>query len=433
MRFDATTDPGLGTWVPAGDADFPIQNLPYGAFVREADAPRLALAIGDFALDLAPIAGAGLFDDALPNARDVLGAPSLDALLACGRSAWRAVRARASSLLRAGDRTLHDAGLAQSALVPRDTIACVLPFTVADYVDFYSSLEHATNLGALLRPGSEPLLPNWRWLPVGYHGRSSTVACSGTAVQRPCGQCAGANGTPEFGATRALDFELEVAFITGNGPPAPHCIDTRSARDVIFGVALMNDWSARDIQGWEYRPLGPFLGKSFLTSLSPWIVTLDALEPYRVAAPLQHPPALSYLATVDDEAYDIALEVSLRSSAMRERGLAPQTIARSNFRGMYWTMAQQLAHVASNGVGIRAGDLYGSGTVSGGGMNSYGSLIELTWNGARPIELADGSLRTFLEDGDCVVMRGCAAGSGRARVGFGEVCGTVTNAFRCLR
>jgi fumarylacetoacetase len=296
-----------------------------------------------------------------------------------------------------------------------------LPFAVADYVDFYSSLEHATNLGKILRPGGEPLLPNWRYLPIGYHGRAGTVIPSGIPVVRPRGQLKPADALPVYAPTRSLDFELELGFVTGDGPAPPQPIVPARARDYIFGVALLNDWSARDIQAWEYQPLGPFLAKSFATSLSSWIVTLDALEPFRVAGPLQDPPPLAHLATSEAEAYDIALEVTLGSEKMRANGTHAQTIARTNFRAMYWSMAQQLAHVSSNGASVRAGDLFGSGTISGSAPESYGSMIELTWRGAHPLGLADGSTRAFLEDGDEVVIRGWCEAPGRSRIGFGDV------------
>jgi len=422
---DPTTDPALRSWVPVpSGSDFPIQNLPFGAFRRGADAPRLAVAIGDAVLDLRALAEAGLLDDVATEARAIFSAPLLNPLLAAGRPAWRAARERISQVLRAGDRTLHDAG-ANAALIDRADVTLDLPVAVGDYVDFYSSLEHATNLGKILRPDSEPLLPNWRYLPIGYHGRTGTVVSSGTPVTRPRGQLKAAAGAPEFGPSRALDFELELGFVTGNGPPPPGVVPVARARERIFGVALLNDWSARDIQAWEYQPLGPFLGKSFATSLGPWIVTLDALEPFRVAGPPQEPPPLPHLATAEAEGYDISLDVTLASEIERARGLVAQTISQTNFRAMYWSMAQQLAHASSNGASIRAGDLFGSGTISGSAPDTYGSMIELTWRGARPLSLADGTARAFLEDRDEIVMRAWCEGEGRARIGFGEVRGCI--------
>jgi fumarylacetoacetase len=416
--FDATTDPALRSWVdvPAG-SDFPIQNLPFGAFVPpgESDA-RLGVAIGDTILDLHVVARAGLLDEVLPEAESVFGATALTAFLACGRLAWTATRARLSTLLAAGNRELQDTGAAARALVPRDGVRMILPFEVADYVDFYSSREHATNLGKILRPDTEPLLPNWRWIPIGYHGRAGTVVVSGTPVVRPRGQTRAPNTeAPVFGPTRMLDFELELGFVTGDGPALGMAIPIGHARDHIFGVTLLNDWSARDIQGWEYQPLGPFLSKSFATSLAPWIVTLDALEPFRVAGPAQDPPPLAYLASSTAENYDIGLTVELHN----------QTIARTNFRGMYWSMAQQLAHMTSNGSRVRAGDLYGSGTISGSEPGTFGSMIELTWRGAHPIALADGTTRAFLADGDTITLRGSCDRRGAVHIGLGEVRGTI--------
>jgi fumarylacetoacetase len=425
LSADPTTDPALASWVPvAAGSDFPIQNLPYGAFEDGSGRARLCVAIGDSVLDLRALAERGLLDAIAPNARELMTAPALNPLLGAGRRTWRALRERVSQLLRAGDTTLHDAD-ATSALFDRTSARLVLPFAVADYVDFYSSLEHATNLGNILRPGSEPLLPNWRYIPIGYHGRSATVVVSGTPVARPCGQVKAPDAAPQFVPTRSLDFELELGFVTGAGPEPPQTIAPERARETIFGAALLNDWSARDIQAWEYQPLGPFLGKSFATSLGPWIVSIDALEPFRVPGPEQDPPPLPYLRTAEPEGYDISFDVTLQSAAMREQGTEPLSISRTSFRSMYWSMAQQLAHASSNGARVRAGDLFGSGTVSGSEPGSYGSMIELTWRGARPIRLPDGSERAFLHDEDEVVMRGRCAGPGRATIGFGTVCGRI--------
>jgi fumarylacetoacetase len=422
---DPTTDPTLRSWVPVADgSDFPIQNLPFGAFRRGHDELRLAVAIGDALVDLHALADTGLLDDVIPQARSIFRAPLLNPLLAAGRPAWRAARERLSQLLREGDRMVQDAG-ATAIVIERAGVTLDLPMAVGDYVDFYSSLEHATNLGKILRPGDDPLLPNWRYIPIGYHGRAATVVTSETPVARPRGQLKAAGAVPEFAPSRALDFELELGFVTGSGPRAPQAIPVARAREIVFGVALLNDWSARDIQAWEYQPLGPFLGKSFATSLGPWIVTLDALEPFRTAGPVQEPPPLPYLATDAWEGYDISLDVTLSSEAMRAGGVAPQTISRTSFRSMYWSMAQQLAHASSNGARVRAGDLFGSGTISGSVPDSYGSMIELSWRGARPLLLADGSKRSFLEDGDEVVMRAWCEGDGRTRIGFGELRGRV--------
>ncbi len=419
------------SWLPVpANSDFPLENLPYGAFIRAAgEQPHLGVALGDAVVDLALLARAGLFDAALSNARGVLAAPNLNPLLACGCATWRAVRSRLIELLRAGNVEIKDAGLAASALVARHDVTLTLPLAVRDYVDFYSSLEHATNLGRILRPGGEALLPNWRWLPIGYHGRGGTVIGSGMPIVRPRGQTKSPEAaTPTFGPTRMLDFELELAFVTGDGPQLGSSIAPGAADDYIFGVALLNDWSARDMQGWEYQPLGPFLAKSFASSLAPWIVPLDALQPYRIDGPRQDPPPLPYLSTEGAQGYDITLEARLSSAQMRMTGATPLTIAQTNFRDMYWSMAQQLAHASSNGARIRAGDLFGSGTISGSDPGSYGSMIELTWRGAHPLALTDGTQRAFLEDGDELTLYGVAFAPGKPRIGLGNVSGIVSPA-----
>ena len=422
---DATTEATLATWAPVGDADFPIQNLPYGAIVRDGEtAPHLAVAIGDYALDLAVLAHGCAFDDALgADARAMLGGPSLDALLARDRAMWRAVRAAISNYLRADSPAgQRDGELAARALVLRRDVRNVLPFTVGAYVDFYASLEHATNLGGMLRPGEEPLPPNWRWLPIGYHGRASTISCD-PIVRRPHGQIARPSGVPEFVATRKLDFELELACITGNGRAGP--ITPTHARESAFGVALLCDWSARDMQAWEYRPLGPFLSKSFATSLGPWIVSMDALEPFRRASRVQEPPPLPHLSVEPRGAFDIVATASLRSRAMCSGGERPDRVAEVNARDLYWTIGQQLAHVSSNGTSARAGDVYASGTISGTTIENGGSLIERTRDGTTPFHLSDGTTRAYLEDGDEVTFRAHARDPHAVAVGFGSLCARV--------
>jgi len=368
-----------------------LENLPYGAFRRGGEGPRLGVAYGEDVVDLPALARAG----ALPA---VVDAPSLDPLLAAGPRAWAAVRERLVALFAAGT----------AALVPRDEVELLLPFTVGDYVDFFASLHHASNLGRLLRPDEEPLLPNWRHLPVGYHGRAGSVVVSGTPLVRPVGQRKPADGPPVLAPTARLDLELELGFVTGRGGPR---IAPDAAAEHVFGCVLVNDWSARDVQAWEYRPLGPFLGKSFQTSVSPWVVPLAALEPFRVPGPPQDPEPLPYLRTRQPWGLDVALEVEV----------AGTVVGRTNARELYWTLAQQLAHATVNGATVRPGDLFASGTISGAARDARGSLIELSWNGAEPVALADGSTRTFLEDGDEVVLRGRAGES----VDFGEVRGTV--------
>lgn len=398
--------------VPVPDrSDFPLENLPYGVF-DAGDGPRIGVAIGAHVLDLPAVSGG------LPStAAEALSAPTLNPFLALGRSAWQETRQGIIRLLSTDEFDR----LPDGALHEMESVDMRLPFEPGDYVDFYSSLEHATNLGKMFRPESEALLPNWRHLPVGYHGRASSVVVSGTAVRRPSGQLKPPNGPPVYAPTAALDFELEVGFVTGPGNALGEPIPIERAGDHIFGLVLVNDWSARDIQRWEYQPLGPFLGKSFATSVSPWVVTLDALAPFLTAAPDQDPPPLDYLRTPENWAVDLELEVLIQSPGMGE----PIVISSTNFSRMYWTMVQQLAHVTANGTNARPGDLYASGTVSGADPGSYGSLIELTWGGERPISLTDGTDRRFLKDGDTVTLRGWCDRPGEVRIGFGECVGTV--------
>lgn len=398
------------TPVPIPDgSDFPLENLPYGVFDAGLGA-RVGVAIGDHVLDLPAVVAH------LPaSSAEALASESLGPFLSLGRRAWGEARTRIAELVST------DGDLPAGALHPRDRVEMLLPFEPGDYVDFYSSIEHATNLGKMFRPDSEALLPNWRHLPVGYHGRASSVVVSGTPVVRPSGQLKPADGPPIYGPTQSLDIELEVGFVTGPGNRLGEPILIDQVREHIFGLVLVNDWSARDIQRWEYQPLGPFLGKSFATTVSPWVVPLDAVAPYMTASPVQDPLPLDYLQTAEKWAVDLELEVLIRSAAMK----APQSIARTNFSRMYWTMAQQLAHVTANGTNVRPGDLYASGTVSGAEPGTYGSLIELTWGGERPLTLDDGSERRFLEDGDTVTLRGWCEGVGKPRIGFGDCVGTV--------
>jgi fumarylacetoacetase len=417
MTDDPTLDPSLTSWVPVPDgSDFPIQNLPFGTFTRHDDGEtHTGVAIGDSVLDLHTCNEAGLLKDgaSLGPGAFIL----LDGLLFNDRRHWRALRQQISTLLSQE----HHRPSVEPHLLPQRAVKLLPPVRPRDYVDFYSSIEHATNMGRMFRPDQEPLLPNWRWLPVGYHGRSGTIVASGNDIRRPSGQIRSGDAPPVYGPTRELDFELEMGFFTGsaNRPGEPTPIER--AREHVFGLAVINDWSARDIQRWEYQPLGPFLAKSFATSISPWVVTLDALEPYRVAAPLQDPPPLPHLRLEANDTYDIKLEVALASPAMEKA----VTICRTNFRYLYWTISQQLAHATSNGAVARPGDLFASGTISGPNPGSYGSLIELTWRGERPIRLPDGSTRSFLENGDTVVMRGWCEAPGRPRIGFGELRATV--------
>ena len=422
MPHDPTNDPQLRTWVDMpGETLFPIQNLPFGVFRRPGDVPRLGAAIGDHVVDLAVLAEAELLSD-VGVWRGAYFADSLNPLLAEGTAAVGRLRARLSALLDIGNGELRDqSGLVGRTLIERREVELLVPIRPGDYVDFYSSLHHATNLGRLFRPDGDPLLPNWRHIPIGYHGRSSSVVVSGTAIARPSGQLKAPDEPPRFGPTRRLDIELEVGFVTDDANPLGKPVKVDEAEQHIIGLLLVNDWSARDIQAWEYQPLGPFLGKSFATSVSPWLVTLDALEPFRVPAPEQDPPALGYLTEDSRRGLDLFLEVAIATPGMPK----PHVISRTNFRDMYWTMAQQFAHLTSNGTPVRAGDLYASGTVSGPEPGSFGSLIELTRNGADPLTLPSGETRSFLEDGDTVILRGVCEREGHPRIGLGEVQGTI--------
>ena len=409
--------------VPAG-SDFPIENLPFGAFSGGGSFDRrIGVAIGTAVLDLAAAERAGLLRDVDGLAPGVFNEPVLNRYLDLGRPVWSSVRSRLHELL---GRDADEEARRQVApcLVALADVELHLPVEVGDYVDFYSSIEHATNLGKMFRPDGEPLMPNWRHLPVGYHGRSGTVVVSGTPVVRPRGQrnADDAHPAPTFGPSTTLDIELEVGFITG-GPANPlgAAIPVERASDHIFGVVLVNDWSARDIQRWEYQPLGPFLGKSFATTISPWVVDLAALAPYAVDGPTQEPEPLPYLRQAEPRGLELALEVVLQPA-----GGDPEVVSRTSFGAMYWSMAQQLAHATVNGAVARPGDLFASGTVSGADPGSYGSFIELTWRGTKPLQLAGGAVtRTFLEDGDTVTLRGWAGGDGRPRIGFGDCTGTI--------
>ena len=409
--------------VPA-DSDFTIHNLPYGVFKPAfGAAPRIGVAIGDQILDVSVLADRGLLSGPELGTAAVLGLANLNALMALGRPAWTELRSKLTRLLRHDEPTLRDdAALRNAALVPAGSVEMQLPTVIGDYTDFYSSREHATNVGVMLRGPDNALQANWLHLPVGYHGRASSVVVSGTDVRRPMGQTKPADAEqPIYGPSRLMDFELEMGFFVGPGNELGTTIPIEKTSDHIFGMVLVNDWSARDIQAWEYVPLGPFLAKNFATSISPWVVTMDALEPFRCAGPVQDDPEpLDYLKNPDDSAYDIQLEVLLKSEKMT----APEAIATSNFKYMYWSMRQQLAHHTVNGCNAQPGDLYGSGTISGPEKHERGSMLELSWRGSEPITLANGEERKFLADGDTVIMRGHCERDG-IRVGFGEVSGTL--------
>jgi fumarylacetoacetase len=394
-------DPALRSFISVDAAsDFPIQNLPYGVFsTATAPTPRVGVAIGDYVLDLAVLEAEGMID--LTPAFDVFPQPSINAFMALGPKIWSRTRARISELLRHDHPQLRDDKfLRERALVPMADVTLHLPIAVAGYTDFYSSKEHATNVGVMFRGKDNALQPNWLHMPIGYNGRASTVVVSGTKVRRPRGQLKPPSAdVPSFGPCKRLDFELEM------------------------GVVVGQDWSARDIQQWEYVPLGPFQAKAFATSISPWVVTREALEPFRIQGPAQDPAPLPYLQQARPNNYDLQLDVALRAAPMNEG----QRICHTNFRYMYWSSVQQLVHHASSGCAMNVGDLLGSGTISGPEKDQRGSLLEISWNGTEPVELAGGVKRTFLEDGDSLVMRGWCQGKGY-RVGFGEVEGTIVPA-----
>jgi fumarylacetoacetase len=418
-----TTDPSLRSFVPvAPESHFPIQNLPYGVFRPQGGEPRIGVAIGEFVLDLSVLEASGMLADPALSGRRVFQQPALNGFLALGRPAWTAVRVTVSRLLRHDESRLRDdTRLRELALVSRDSVEMLLPVEIGDYTDFYSSREHATNVGTMLRGADKALQPNWLHLPVAYHGRASSIIVSGTDVIRPCGQMKPESApAPLFGPTRSLDFELEMGAIVGPGNALGTPISVDAAFEHLFGMVLVNDWSARDIQAWEYVPLGPFLAKNFATTISPWVVPFDALEPFRTTGPTQDPEPLPYLRATGPATFDIHLEVLLQSAQMKR----PQRISASNFKYLYWSVAQQLAHHTVNGCNLRPGDLLASGTISGPTPDSYGSMLELAWRGSKPLTLESGEQRNFLQDGDRLTLTGWCQGEGY-RVGFGEATGTV--------
>lgn len=412
-------DPRLKSWVPVpANSDFPIQNLPFGIFRTKYLSPVAGVAIGEYVLDLVYLQEHGYLDG-LGLPAGLFNQKFLNDFLAMGKAKGREVRERVSELLR-HDNTELNAAAREIALVPMSEVQMQLPVRIPNYTDFYSSQEHATNVGSMFRDPKNALLPNWKHLPVGYHGRASSIVVSGTPIKRPKGQLKPADSeTPVFSASRKLDFELEVAFITCTETKLGSPVSVKEAEDHIFGFVLFNDWSARDIQQWEYVPLGPFLGKNFGSTVSPWIVTMDALEPFRVAGPEQGPQVLPYLAFEGHKNFDLRLEVLLQPEHAEA-----VTVCRSNFKYMYWNVSQQLAHHTINGCNLQVGDLYASGTISGPSPGSYGSLLELSWNGQKSLTMADGSERTFVEDGDSVILRGFAEKEG-VRIGFGECKGKI--------
>ena len=418
MKLDATHDPALRSWVESANdpaTDFPMQNLPFGIFRRKGrrEEPRGGMAIGDQILDLAALG--------------VRTGPTLNELAAQGRTAARKIRREASRLL-----STRNAGWkrVQKHLVPMKQAEMLLPVTVGDYSDFYTGIHHATNIGRILRPDN-PLLPNYKWVPIGYHGRSSSIVVSGTPVTRPAGQIKPPDAAaPVFAPSRRLDYEVELGFVAGRGNRPGQRIPVGEALDHVFGVVLLNDWSARDLQAWEYQPLGPFLAKSFATTISPWVVTLDALEPYRgpaFARAAEDPVPLPYLFDEEDQrngGYDIVVEMHVRTPKMK----TPVRLSRGTFRDSYWTLAQIVAHQTSNGCNLQAGDLLGSGTISGTAADSLGSMMELTQGGKNPLQLPGGETRTFVDDGDEIIERGRCSREGYAPIGFGEAAGRIVPA-----
>ncbi len=424
--MNATHDPALRSFVEVPAAHpFPIQNLPFGIFRRRGGStPAVCTRIGDFVVDCAVLQERRLFNGEYLAGRRPFAQSSLNVFMGLGRPAWREARRTLQKLLAHDEETIRDdTTLREQALIPVKDAEMLLPAQIGDYTDFYSSKQHATNVGAMFRDPENALLPNWLHLPVGYHGRASSVVVSGTEVVRPKGQLKPEDGPPTFSPSKLLDFELEMGFFVGPGNELGGSIPIGEAGEHVFGFVLVNDWSARDIQKWEYVPLGPFLGKSFATSISPWVVTAEALEPFRVDGEPQtgeNPEPLDYLRQKEPRALDLVLEVAIQAEGMRE----PAVVARSNAKHLYWSPEQQLAHHTVNGCNARPGDLMASGTISGPGEGSYGSMLELSWRGTEPVPLPDGSERKFIQDGDTVVMRGWGQGDGY-RVGFGEVRGTV--------
>jgi len=401
---------------------FPIQNLPFGIFQPKQGKPRVGVAIGDLIADLSVLEELGHFRS--PEFRDqkVFLEDSLNRFLALGRPAWRKTREVLQHLLSTETPTLRDnARLRGKVFYAQKDAAMKLPARIGNYTDFYSSYHHAHNVGTMLRGPENALMPNWKWLPVAYHGRASSVVVSGTDVRRPSGQTKAPDAAaPTFGPTKSLDYELEMAFLIGPGNSLGQPVPINRATDHIFGLVLMNDWSARDIQAWEYQPLGPFLAKNFCTGISPWVVTLEALEPFRKPLPQQDPEPLPYLRAKNDFTFDIYLEAGLQTSSMG----TPQVVTRTNFQNLYWSIAQQLAHHTITGCNLEPGDLLASGTISGETEESRGCMLELTWRGANPLTLANGETRKWLEDGDTLTITGWCQGDGY-RIGFGEVTGRI--------
>ncbi len=405
------------------ESHFPIQNLPYGVFeLKVGSDPVCGAAIGEYVLDLSVLEEKGFFKKTNLGESRVFSKPYLNDFMSKGRETWKQVRTILQMALSDENPILRDnQDLRKIALIPMKDVVMCLPAKIGNYTDFYSSKEHATNVGIMFRGKENALMPNWLHLPVAYHGRASSIIVSGTDIVRPKGQTKPADvAEPVFGASKLLDFELEMGFFIGGGNELSEAIPINKAYDHIFGMVLLNDWSARDIQTWEYQPLGPFLAKNFATSISPWVVTMEALEPFKVQGPKQEPEPLPYLQSKGDRAYDIKLDVTLRTPQLKEEFI----ISGSNFKYLYWNMCQQLAHHTVNGCNMQTGDLLASGTISGPEKDSYGSMLELSWRGENPIKLPNGEERKFLQDGDTLTISGYCQGEGY-KIGFGEVTGKI--------
>lgn len=434
--INETHDRELTSWVPGAEApggDFPIQNLPYGAFLISGDKePRLGVAIGDYVLDLRAVSKENLLEGVSEAVVRACQETSLNTLMSLGSQSWSELRLALSRLLRAGSNRQSQV---QPHIRRHKEVEMVVPARIGDYTDFYTSIHHATNAGRLFRP-ENPLFPNFEYLPVGYHGRVSSIVASGYSVKRPWGQRrAPGDTTPKFAPSEKMDFELELGFYVGPGNDVGQPIPISRSEDHVFGVCILNDWSARDIQAWEYQPLGPFLGKSFLTTVSPWIVTIEALAPFRQAMSRDkdHPAAPGYLSDQELEqrsALDIDVEVALETEGMRAQGTGPEDIGRAPFVQQFWSIFQMLTHHASNGCSLRPGDLMGTGTISGTEPGEEGCLLEKTQNGARPLQLSTGESRQFLEDGDEIIMRATCRREGFVSIGFGECRGRIESAVK---
>ncbi|AWH75461.1 fumarylacetoacetase [Dokdonia sp. Dokd-P16] len=414
----SANDPSRKTWLETPkNTDFPIQNIPFGVFLTRDDVITIGTRIGDYAIDLGALHQLGYFEG-IPLTDDIFLQDTLNDFIADGRKTWRLVRNRIAEIFEETNESLRGNQKDRDVVIFKmEEVEMQLPVQIGDYTDFYSSIEHATNVGTMFRGEENALMPNWLHLPVAYHGRSSSVIPSGIPVHRPNGQKLPNGATePIFGPSRLVDFELEMAFITTDANILGESITTADAEENIFGLVLFNDWSARDIQKWEYVPLGPFLAKNFASSISPWIVTLDALEPFRVESPKPKKELLPYLQYEGKKSFDINLEVALQPEGKKET-----TVCKSNFKYMYWNMSQQLAHHTVNGCPVNAGDMMGSGTLSGKTPDSYGSMLELSWRGEKPIKLEEGGDRKFIEDNDTVIIRGYSKTKDYPRIGFGEV------------